>query len=101
MERDNDSACIAYARIERLTADLAFAVANPALPSFERNSDAPQLAPHVRAPTPRDITAVVAAITIDDLRGLPSEQLRLLARLAARIGNVLTAMLLLRCVHPG
>ena len=98
MERDNDSACIAHVTIERLTADLAVAVANPALPSFERKSDAPHLAPRVRAPTPRDITAVVAAITIDELRALPSEQLQQLARLAARIGNVLTAMLLLRCV---
>ena len=98
MARVNVSACIADAKIERLTAALAVAVANPALPSCERQSDAPYLDPRVRAPTPLDITAAVAAITNDALKALPSEQLRQLARLAARIGDVLTAMLLLRCV---
>jgi hypothetical protein len=72
--------------------------AHQALSGRELQSAPHQLVPRVRAPKPLDVAAVVAAVTIDELRALPPEQLRHLARLAARSSDVLTAMMLLRCV---
>ena len=87
------AALAADLQIARLEAGVAAGAAN-----CELASGAQHPVPRVRAPTPLDITAVVADMTIDVLQSLQPDQLRLLARLAARIGDVLTAMMLLRCV---
>jgi hypothetical protein len=83
------------AQIAQLRAGLDAANANAATFSCEQQQ---QLVPRVSAPTPLDVAAVVAAIPSDALSVLQPDQLQRLARLAARTGDVMTAMMLLRCV---
>ena len=98
IRRITESHCAADSQIAQLQASLAAATVNQALSSCELQSDAQQLVPRVRAPMPLDVAAVVAAITNDALKALQPDQLQHLARLAARTGDVLTAMMLLQCV---